>query len=391
MSRLIVCLFVLLVSLGVTPVTAQEDSMLSECTVAQKGDSFWRIANYHLTADQWKVLWAKNPTTPEGKARHFFKKPENGFSYVYLGVGEVICGLKEAGVVPTIATPTELAGMGLLKTVTETKEITPNWFWWLLFLVTFLALVALYNAYGNSQTLRMTEDARRRESERATQEINRVRHEMARRREPEQLGTPVVPGGIQPTETERLQGFFHEQAVSAYVARHPELGRSRDTVRPTLIGQIEHGMLSGEGQVRDLDGNWHDSLIEAPGRPGYQARFRYPDGTEELMQSYQACMNPVRSGEGMRGFVFVPNTPEPAPVPSPAATQTTPTPEHTPGVGANADAPQVSRSNLTFEMKRSSNREPHLVRFDSDQVDEFFIGRDKRIIIRYRDEDQVTK
>jgi hypothetical protein len=38
-------------------------------------------------------------------------------------------------------------------------------------------------------------------------------------------------------------------------------------------------------------------------------------------------------------------------------------------------------------MRRSKDGKPHMVAFDSEEVEECLIGRDQRIIFRYRDED----
>jgi hypothetical protein len=295
MSLLKVCLLVFLaLLLGCFGNLAAQDfmSQMGDCTVAQPGDSFWRIANYHLSPRQWEVLWAKNPTTPDGKARRFFKKPETGFSYVHLGVNEVICGLKEAGVVPTIATDTEMAKMGLLRKVTETKEVTPMWLWWLL--AFFVALV-IFTAF----------------------------RQWLMGRDPTRVGAGrVVENGIN-TPSEAAQ-HFRTQAAQ-------ELGDTAG-VLPDMVRIIS--MIRGRGfgpvQVTDRVRALFRRILN--GEVVWQATVQAPDRAPQIRYTLAGCGNDLRWGGGMTSepeFRFVADTDVTDEIQREPVTQPNPVQQHT--------------------------------------------------------------
>lgn len=380
MKRLIACALVLFVLLAATLSVAQQNAS-SQYTV-QKGDNLWQLAGDKLKDPMlWQRIYKQNPFLQE-PGRRF---ENDGIIYVLIKPGEKLVGLEELGIIPSFAPIEKLTTPA--EVVHQVAYEIPSWLWWLLVFLAAVATYAFLRSHENAKARRRAEDARLHQEaqmsyDAAEQETLRqaaeeqTRRETERRREPEQLGTPVVAGGIQPTETERLQNFFQEQAISNYLNRHPELSGNRTSVYPTLVGQIEHGMLSGEGQVCDLNGTWHDSLIDPPGRPGYQARFRYPDGTEELMQAYQACMNPVRYGQGMRGFTFVPD-PSPAvaeqPQTQPANTPETPAPvEQTDGM-------------VKLELRKPTDKQGALVRLTGvDETEDLTCEIEKTGIITLR-------
>ena len=409
MKRLVVCLSLIFVFLVAIPLMAQE-LPLGDSRNADFRAHFVKVKALNTNVkDFMKMPVGAEYNLPDGKTDALGFDDFNGiwgreFQKVYRVSYDEFLRTRE---VPKPVT-TPALNSARAREVQPEKVETPAkasfpWFW--LVIIALLAVaVALYflldwwKVSRANKAREATEEAeqRRRETERV---VDRKR-EATKRLEPEQLGTPVVAGGIPPTETERLQNFFEQQAVNSYVARHPELAGNRNSVRPTLVGQIEHGMLSGEGQVRDLDGTWHDSIINAPGRPGYQARFRYPDGTEELMQSYQACMNPVRSGQGMRGYTFVPDTttvatPEP-PVTEPVRPEPEPVvaePPATPTVPAVIEPPApvaepapAEPGVKTFEYRRATNGKPAMVRLSGIEAEEFSftVGPDGTTL-RYRE------
>lgn len=393
MSRTKVCLLVLLAFLGCFGNLAAQDFSreMDDCTVVQPGDSFWRIADYHLSPRQWEVLWAKNPTTPNGKPRRFFKDVVNNWSYVHLDVGEVICGLKEAGVVPTIATDTEMAKMGLLRKVTETKEVTPMWLWWLL--AFFVALV-IFTAF----------------------------RQWLMRRDPTRVGAGrVVENGIN-TPSEAAQ-HFRTQAAQ-------ELGDTAG-VLPDMVRIIS--MIRGRGfgpvQVTDRVRALFRRILN--GEVVWQATVQAPDRAPQIRYTLAGCGNDLRWGGGMTSepeFRFVADTdvtdeiqrepvtqpnpvqqhtaapfnieptfipqpiaqPEPVPQQEPVPAQAEPTPAPTPVITSSGefvrttDAPPAPQKPV-FEMKVSKDGKPCIIAFDSEYVEECTIGRDRRIIFRYND------
>lgn len=287
MSRFI-CLFVLLLVLvGVVPVAAQDFSNDWGCYIAQKGDSFWRIADRELTADQWEKLWKKNPTALNGKPRRFFKNPLNGFSYVHLDVGEEICGLKEIGVSPVVATPAELAQMGLVRTMVETKEVVPSWFWWFLGLLSLLTLVTyLYNRGFNKPG--------------AT------------------AGPAFLRGGVAATNSSPEE-TFRTHAVRA--ANRVGLMVERSNVR---VSDVRSGRIWGVLSTLYSDGT--DQIHRYNGDRAYEAMVTYHNGNSVRMYILDACGNPLIYG-GVSRYIPGPNfrfeadpvTQPVAPVPEPTA------------------------------------------------------------------------
>lgn len=375
MSRLIASLFVLLaLLLGAMPLAAQEDPMLSDCTVARPGDSFWRIADYHLTNDQWKKLWEKNPTTQNGKPRRFFKNPTNGWSYVHIDKGETICGLKEIGVVPTIATPEELTKMGLGHNFYYQTEVVPTWLWWLLGLIALLALA--YWLYS-----------RRLNRPGAT------------------AGPAFVPGGVAATGTDPGQ-LFQEHAARQYEARTgmvttPIQIRITDRVAGRIWGVLETLYNGGRSETHRYNGD-----------RAYLATVTYPDGRMQETYMLDACGNPLIYGWVTR---YVPGpdfrfeadpvqapapTPEPVvaqPEPVPAA-QVAPTPEPAPPTNINpsgefvrpTDAPPAVQNGhedlLRISFRPEENGKDSLVQAEGVDVERFtFEKNGNSITFRFRE------
>ncbi len=127
------------------------------------------------------------------------------------------------------------------------------------------------------------------------------------RLDPITSGKPYVAGGIEPVETRRLEKFFDQRASSLYRERNPNLEGFTFDIR--RIGPIQVGTISGEGLVGYLGTTMKPRRIPEPGIRAYQARYRFPDGTEEVLQTLQACMNPVHSGDTYKGFVFIEDKP----------------------------------------------------------------------------------
>ena len=227
--------------------------------------------------------------------------------------------------VPKVETPPEekKAGLPLAVVATTHWYQSPGFWVFLLFLASLLAATLIIWQRSRVRAGRDAETARRNSvaARRRAEESEREQREL--RRTPAEIGPPMVPGGIPATDGPRLENFFEQQAANTFAERNPQYTGGATPVR---IGPITAGIMHGDGQTRDLDNVWHNMHIDLPGRAAFQARFRYPDGTEEDMKAWQECMNIVRAGGGMRGFTFIANTvdgtvvetPQP-PAPAPVA------------------------------------------------------------------------
>lgn len=117
------------------------------------------------------------------------------------------------------------------------------------------------------------------------------------RRRNRQFGNPIVPGGIRQDETQRIEERFLRIAERRYGEANPSADLS--TERPTRISPIDSGFLNGHGRVQ-----YRDRTVERRLRnePGYRARFRFPDGTEQELYFLQVCANDVMAGTRYHGF-----------------------------------------------------------------------------------------
>ena len=305
-SRLSACLLALVLLLGMaTFLPAQTES---PSYAVKPGDTGWELAReYYENPLMWKLIVNLNPKLAE-PGRVFEK---DGKIILILHDKEELFGLSNLHITMPKAVP-----ISELLPITEEKTSVAetSGFPWRL-LISLLGVLAFIAFLGRHLW--------KERKERQSLERNRLL-----RRTPSEIGPPMVSGGIPPTDGQRLENFFDQQAALRFAGLNPNY---TGTEAPVRIGPLTRGMMHGEGQTRDLDGTWHDLRIDPPGRPGYQARYRYPDGTEEDMQAWQECMNIVRSGGGMRGFIFTANSangtvvetpqppaPAPQPVPLPA-------------------------------------------------------------------------
>lgn len=193
----------------------------------------------------------------------------------------------------------------------------PDLLWWLPILLIITSVIGYFLWHGRRERM-MREKAEQDEAQRRVDlEVERVR-ELTRN--PVTSGPPIVAGGIPPNDGERLSRHFQDSAVAQYVRATP--GTDPATVRPniTRIGDVEAGMISGEGMVGYAD-QARPRRIN-PAQPGYRARFRFPDGSERELMSLQGCMNPCYYGEGLSGFTFTARSvvTVPTPTPGPVAT-----------------------------------------------------------------------
>jgi hypothetical protein len=177
--------------------------------------------------------------------------------------------------------------------------------------------------------------------------------------DPVTSGPAMVPGGIQPNETERLTSFFDAHARQTWTAR--SIPGFEGQV-PDRISAIEMGPLSGGGEVLYNDEReWRPRRLSSP-RDGYQARYRFPNGAEVLFQTFVGCMNPVRSsyGELMMGFTFTPRqvvVPAPQPIVTPA-----PHPAQATALSLPPAPEPTKPGTLKFELRALDGAQPAMVR-----------------------------
>ncbi|MFH0890764.1 MAG: hypothetical protein V1856_01895 [Candidatus Liptonbacteria bacterium] len=309
----------------VVPVTAQTFRLETTTTYqVAAGDNLWR-----LKGTQWRALLPLNPHL-ESEGRVEVRSEDLVIVRIYPGETLVIpsgLGIEETLGIEEASSPRP--------TVRAVRQAAPaagmyddRIPWWVLLFVA-LAILVLVVALAVAWLIVSSVLARKRQiRERAAQlvqeqvernrqlqaereRLEREQAEQARRdrveterqarmrRDPVTAGPAYVPGGIEETERQRLRNFFDSQAR----ARWAQSGIPSLRGQPTRVGPIESGFLSDEGYVGFRGRNPELFVLEAP-LAGYQARYRYPDGTEEVLQSVAGCMNPVVIGEEMRSFTF---------------------------------------------------------------------------------------
>lgn len=292
-----IALFVALVAFGIVPlVIAQVQVDEQGRYVVQPGDTVYRFTGIYSSAQpEWKALVALHPFLAE-RGRAFVAR--DGRFIVIIKPGERVMALDQLGVNVEPLPLDQLVSTAPQSGAVEETPVIPagteaeggfEFPWGYLFGLLIIA--------GVFAVLFVNRDIfKRRASRRQREELER---ELAR--DPVTSGTPYVPGGIPPTDTARLVSFFDQQAAEAYAQRQP--GVNRNTIIVERVGPIEAVTFSGEGEVGYLDqDNWRPRRFDPP-RDGYQARYRFPDATEQLLQCLQGCMNPVRfGGEVLRGF-----------------------------------------------------------------------------------------
>lgn len=301
MKRMVV-MFLLMTLILTTSAFSQEN----ETYIVQQGDTGWDLSRqYYDDATVWQRIVDMNPFL-QGPGRVF--EDEDGRIILIIRPGESLAGLENLGIAPPTAVSIENLVRPLLTTsVTAESEATfPRWIWPVIFQIIFAAFAIAW--------LSILWQNKREQQKREVRESEL-------RQDPVASGPPIIQGGVRPSDTERLTQAFDELAVADYLRLNP--GTVRSTIRVERIGPIETGMISGEGMVGYADGA-RPRRID-PAQPGYRARFRFPDGREDLLMSLQGCMNPCYFGEGMSGFTF---TPREEVVPTPAATTSTPVPVH---------------------------------------------------------------
>lgn len=289
--------------------------------IVKPGDSLWQLSGSYLSDPaKYDQIVKLNPFLRE-QGRQFVK--HDGTFVVIIKPGEHLQGLENLEIVSTPLPIEDLLGeltpptpapapIEQLDTgAQEEMALSPHQMVMLIGgIIGLLLLVLIAAVLGLRQLLGR-------------------RHERELRQDPVTSGPPIVAGGIEPTETARLTEHFDRRAAMEFRTIHP--GAHTTTARPERIGPIEAGMISGEGMVGYAD-HARPRRIDPP-QPGFRARFRFPNGREELLVSLQPCMNPVFFGEGMSGFTF---TPERDVVPTPQPQPPVPQPVPHPAMAARA-------------------------------------------------------
>lgn len=334
MKRMVLPVLVVLVALWAIPAAAQTTQ---PSYTVQQGDTGWELARqYYDNPTIWQRIVDMNPALQQ-PGRVFEK---DGKIILLLKPGEQLFGLDSLNVAP----PKAVSLDQLVKPAEAPKQADTsatmqmgNFPWWIVALL-LAAIVGGLTWFGISRS-------RQNRRQLLLREQTEVR-ERELRRDPVTSGPAMVPGGIPATDTERLQNFFDEQATSRFAQRNPTVDRA--TIRATRVGPIEEGTISGEGLVGYLGGEFRPRRIDTPIR-AYQARYRFPDGTEEVLQCLQACMNPVQyGGDTYRGFTF---TPTQAVVPVPEPERPSPVPAPHPAMAVRRireEAGEEGRSTLTI-------------------------------------------
>ncbi len=324
MKRVTHCLILALLmvsGLGIK-IDAQEATGTTSVYTVQPGDNAWELAGkYYRDKTKWTRIVDMNPKLRE-PGRVIEKDADH--IVLVLGVGETLVGLEQLGIEPPKAMQIDEL-MPKPAPPTQVVVTEAGWPWWA------VALLMLALVIGMAWSL--TKILRRFENRKREQEL---------RRDPITSGTPFVPGGIPATDRGRLTNFFDQQAVNTYATRHPDVERS--SIRPTRIGPIEQGTITGEGLVGYLGGEFRPRRIEQP-LNAYRARYRFADGTEEDLITLQGCMNPVAyGGDTYRGFTFT------------SATQAVPTPEPERPAPAPAPHPAIAvRATVAAAQQRGNN------------------------------------
>lgn len=337
------------------------------------GDTGWELARqYYRDATMWQRIVDMNPFLQQ-EGRVFEKE---GRIILLLKPGEQLVGLEKLGVAPPKAMP--ISQLGLPQPPARVVEVPistmPSWVGLLLAALLFAVVIATVALWvkRESRLRKEAADRERQEDEQLKEALNRQeiqrRHERELNLNPITSGPAMVPGGIHANEPERLQSFFSAQATARYAERNP--GIDRNTIRVEQIGPIESGTINGEGEVGYLGGDWRPRRINPPGINAYQGRFRFPDGTEEVLQTLMGCMNPVRSGYGevMRGFTFTPREIVVPPSEPGTTIVADPQPETTnvapisPAAVLTSEVAQAEDGLVRIEVRQANSDQPAMIR-----------------------------
>ena len=339
MKRLLVCLFMLALLLGcLGTLAAQEDKY-----VVQKGDSLWKLAGSHLyTPLLWEQIYRDNPFLQEPGRR--FQK--NGIVYVMVRPGEKLVGLEKLAIVAEM-TPIDRLQLEQPAPMVYRVATTPAWVWWPL----GLALLALIGVYLMYRTLQ---------------------------KDPATSGPAIVPGGV---NQETAGSRFQEMAARQYQSH---TGRIATVQEFTILRQTA-GRIWGVMNVRYANGS--EAPRQLRGERAYEARVRFPNGTEETLYMLQACGNDLRYG-GISRYLPGPHfrfEADPAPAPAPETQPVTATPVE-PAPTPVVETIPPTDGTISFEFKRATAEQPNLVRLQGISTEEFhFSVGPNGTTLRYRE------
>lgn len=292
MKRMLAVVFALSILVPAT-VPAQQIVEKSVYEV-QPGDTLWDLAGAKLDDPrQWRKIVESNPFLQE--AGRIFER--GGKIIALIRSGEKLAGLEAIGVLPN---PLPLGELGLPQLASPgfwgNLVSGPFWFWLLLAALVALAILGLVAGYRFF--------------------AQRLAHV-----DPTTAGPAFVEPTIQ--RTPELVEHRFDRIAQETAARRDPVG----TAMPQRISAIEAGRLTGRGRVRYRDASARDMNLNR--ERAYRARYRMPDGSEEMLYSLAGCMNPVALFVAP-GFTWVeerevvppPASPQPepaAPVPQPAS------------------------------------------------------------------------
>lgn len=273
--------------------------------VVERGDNLWNLGKFRMGNPLlWEKIYERNPFLQKD-GRRFTK---NGIVYVLIKPGEILEGLQELGITPTLASLDEL-GLPAPSPIVKTERVVSGWTWFLL----GLALVVLAVSYLIYRMLNQ---------------------------DPATSRPPVIIGGVRDPELARE--VFQRSAMDRFGRGAPDYVLNDFTILDQVSGRV-WGVLS----VRYANGRSFPRQLH--GEPAYRARVRFPDRHEETLYMLQACGNDLRFGGISRylpgpGFRFEPDVVQhqPATISAPAATvapTTEPTPTTTPAAQASVPAP----------------------------------------------------
>ncbi len=287
----------------------QQQNGISEYVV-QPGDNLWDLSTLQLgNPELWRWLVEQNPGLGDPSR---MTRRQDGQYIVRIYPGEVIYGLREAGIETRVINPVPTLNPSVPVTTVVAEEDGSNdwdWAWWLL-LIPAAAL-----AWWLLQ---------RRES----------------LKDPVYSGLPQVPGGIATAE----------QARERFAA-------SERYQRFQILNTIP-GFISGTMMVRYGDGSERPRVLNR--QRAYQATIRLENGQTENVYMLQQCGNDLRSGGVSRylpgpGFNFEPD-PVPEPIPTPEPVADLPSEEAQPPAAAEAVASSGEPgSELTIELRPAEN------------------------------------
>lgn len=295
-----------------TPLVAQQVTMepaqqagISEYVV-QPGDNLWDLSTLRLgNPELWHWLVEQNPglDNPSRMTRR-----QDGQYIVRIYPGEVIYGLREAGITPGTISSTPTISPAPLPPMVEEKGSTDwDWAWWLLLIP------------GAALAWWLME---RRES----------------RKDPVYSGPPQVPGGIATAEQARER-----------------LATSERYQRFQILDTIP-GVISGTMMVRYGDGSEKPRILNR--QRAYQATIRLENGQTENVYMLQQCGNDLRFGGVSRylpgpGFSFEPD-PVLEPIPTPETAAHLPSEEAQPPAAEQVVSSEPG-SELKIELRPAEN------------------------------------